>query len=319
MKTRFPRLGAPSLLALATILLTASWTSPQAPPQAGAEKPAAGAEAESLAGVATVAVSDPVITAAGDIALQSTTGHHKATSDRVLAINPTIALTLGDNQYPSGALADFRRYYDPTWGRFKAKTKPSPGNHEYYTAGAAGYFGYFGTAAKPAGKSYYSFNLGGWHLIALDSNIARSVGAAQERWLRADLAATSRRCILAYWHHPRFSSGTHYGNNASVGPFWTDLYNARADVVLNGHEHNYERFARQTPSATATAAGIREFVVGTGGGGLYGLGTPKPNSQARNSKTWGVLKLTLHPASYEWRFVAASGAVIDSGGPVTCH
>jgi Calcineurin-like phosphoesterase len=298
MQTRRPWRGAPGLLILAIVLLSAVGPAPP-PVQAG--------------------TSDPVITAAGDIAPPATAGHHKATSDRVLAINPTVALTLGDAQYPSGALADFQRYYHLTWGRFKAKTRPTPGNHEYRTSGAAGYFSYFGTAAKPVGQSYYSFNLGGWHLIALNSNIARGVGSAQERWLKADLAATSKRCILGYWHHPRFSSGTHHGHNTSVGPLWTALYAARADVVLNGHEHNYERFALQSPSAQATSQGIREFVVGTGGNGLYGFGTPKPNSQFRNSTTFGVLKLVLHASSYEWWFISESGAVIDRGGPTACH
>lgn len=267
---------------------------------------------------AAAVAADPVITAAGDIA---PTGirHQQQTSDRVLAIDPTLALTLGDEQYPAGGLTDFRAFYNPTWGRFKAKTKPAPGNHEYLTAGAAGYFAYFGAAARPHGTSYYSFDVGGWHLIALDSNIARGAGSAQERWLRADLAATSRRCVLAFWHHPRFSSGTHHGNNPTVASFWTDLYAAQADLVLNGHEHNYERFARQTSSGRASSHGIREFVVGTGGNGHYGFGTSRRNSQVRNSTSFGVLKLTLHPSSYSWQFVSETAQVLDSGGPVTCH
>jgi hypothetical protein len=270
-------------------------------------------------GTATAAVAaDPVITAAGDIAPPGIR-HQQQTSDRVLAIDPTLALALGDEQYPAGSLADFRAFYSPTWGRFKAKTRPAPGNHEYLTAGAAGYFAYFGTAARPHGASYYSFDLGSWHLIALDSNISRAAGSAQERWLRRDLAVTSKRCLLAFWHHPRFSSGTHHGNNPSVAPFWNDLYAAQADLVLNGHEHNYERFARQAPNGRASAQGIREFVVGTGGNGHYRFGPPKPNSQARNDTTFGVLKLTLHPTSYSWQFVADTGRVLDAGGPDTCQ
>jgi hypothetical protein len=263
--------------------------------------------------------SDPVVAAAGDIAPPGIGWGHRETSNRVLAIDPTVALTLGDNQYPSGTLSDFRRHYGPTWGRFKAKTRPSPGNHEYEIAGAAGYFAYFGKLAKPEGRSYYSFDLGAWHLISLDSNIDLQAGSRQERWLRADLATTTKRCILAYWHHPRFTSGAHQGDNPWVGPFWNALYTARADVVLSGHEHNYERFARQNPAGRATPHGIRQFVVGTGGVDLLGFAAPKPNSQVRRRNTWGVLVLVLHPRSYEWRFVSEDGEVVDRGAPVACH
>jgi Calcineurin-like phosphoesterase len=149
-----------------------------------------------------------------------------------------------------------------------------PGNHEYETAGAAGYFAYFGRLARPKGRSHYSFDLGGWHLIALDSSIDHGAGSAQERWLRADLVAAAKRCILAYWHFPRFTSGAHQGNWGSVGTLWNDLYDARADVVLSGHEHGYERFARQTPWAKASRRGIRQFIVGAGGATLMGLADP---------------------------------------------
>jgi hypothetical protein len=263
--------------------------------------------------------SDPVLVAAGDIAPPGTGWGHRATSDRILAIDPTVVLTLGDNQYPSGTLSDFRRHYGRTWGRFKTRTRPSPGNHDYETAGAAGYFRYFGKLAKPRGRSYYSFDLGAWHLISLDSNIDLRPGSRQDRWLRADLAATTRRCILAYWHHPRFTSGAHQGDNPRVGPFWDTLYTARADVVLSGHEHNYERFAPQNPAGRATPQGIRQFVVGTGGVDLLGFAGAKPNSQVRSSSTWGVLVLVLHPRSYRWRFVSEDGDVVDRGGPVACH
>jgi calcineurin-like phosphoesterase family protein/iron/zinc purple acid phosphatase-like protein C len=271
----------------------------------------AGTPAEPTAG-------DPVITAAGDISRHNL-GNQVGTSNRVLAIDATIALTLGDNQYPDGALADYLAFYDPTWGRFKSKTRPVPGNHEYKTPGAAGYFDYFGSLARPRGTSYYSFDLGGWHLVALDSNIARDPGSPQEEWLRADLEATNQQCVLAFWHHPRFSSGTVHGGNTSVGPFWNALYAAGADVILNGHEHNYERFGRQDPNARASAAGIRQFVVGTGGASHYGFGPPDPNSEFRQASTFGVLKLTLHPSSYEWEFVSSAGEVVDSGGPDACH
>jgi Calcineurin-like phosphoesterase len=263
--------------------------------------------------------SDPVVAAAGDISPVKPDGGAKATSNIVLSVRPTAVLTLGDLQYPSGSLAHFRRLYHPTWGRLRAKTRPAVGNHEYETPDAAGYFEYFGKAARPAGKSYYSFDLGGWHLISLDSQIDRHPGSAQERWLRADLMSTAKRCILAYWHFPRFTSGGHQGDNLTVAPFWNALYLARADIVLSGHEHSYERFALQSPSGRASQQGIRQFVVGTGGAGLLPFGPPKQNSQVRRNDTWGVLILTLHPDSYRWQFIAVDGKVRDRGGPVSCH
>jgi Calcineurin-like phosphoesterase len=261
--------------------------------------------------------ADPVVVAAGDIAEAG--GHHRLTSNRVLKLDPDAVLLLGDNAYSSGRLGEYRRLYDPTWGRFKARTRPVPGNHEYRTPGAAGYFDYFGERAKPRGRSYYSFDLGGWHLIALNSSIAHGPRSAQARWLRADLVATAKRCILAYWHYPRFSSGAHQGNHRSVAGFWKDLYDARAEVVLSGHEHGYERFARQTPWSKANRQGISQFVVGTGGASLEGFADPKQNSQVRIGDAHGVLELLLHPTSYEWRFVSEDGAVLDKGGPVACH
>jgi hypothetical protein len=261
--------------------------------------------------------SDPVVVAAGDVSVEG--GHQRQTSDQVLRLDPDAVLLLGDNQYPKGGLRDYRRHYGPTWGRFKGRTRPVPGNHEYETAGATGYFAYFGRSAKPNGRSYYSFDLGGWHLIALNSNVEHGRGSAQERWLRADLAATSKRCILAYWHHPRFSSGDHQGQWGSLDAFWNDLYQARADVVLSGHEHAYERFGRQTPWAKASPQGLRQFVVGTGGAALLGFGAPKPNSQRRLTGEHGVLELVLRPTNYQWRFVSESGVVLDRGGPVACN
>ena len=279
----------------------------------------AGARAATWASPQVDAAADPVVAAAGDIAPDEAGGHHQKTSDQVLAINPDAVLALGDDQYPDGALEDFQRYYDTTWGRSKDKTRPTPGNHEYETGAAAGYFDYFGAAARPSGTSYYSFDLGEWHLVSLDANIGHDAGSRQEQWLRDDLAATTKRCLLAYWHQPRFSSGITHGNDDSVGPFWSDLYGAKADLVLNGHEHQYERFGQQNPGAEADPQGIREFVVATGGKDLYPFGSPDPNSEFRDNSNFGVLRLTLHPTSYDWRFVSETGAVVDSGGPVDCH
>ena len=273
---------------------------------------------------ATAGGSDPTIAAAGDIACDSsnpgtTTCHQAATADLLAAGNFTAVLGLGDHQYPSGALADFNAYYDPTWGRVKAKTYPAPGNHEYQTSGAAGYFAYFGDRAGPAGRGYYSFNVGSWHVISLNSEISTAAGSPQEAWLKADLAASSQRCTLAYWHKPLFSSGPH-GNDPSVKPLWDVLYAADADVVLAGHDHDYERFAPQTPSGSADATrGIREFVVGTGGKEHYSISSTKPNSQVHNTDTFGVLRLTLHPDGYDWKFLPEAGKTFTDSGTGSCH
>jgi hypothetical protein len=264
-----------------------------------------------------------VFVGAGDIASCSSNGD-ELTANVLDGIAGTV-FTLGDNAYPNGSATDYSNCYHGSWGRHKARTRPSPGNHEYQTANAAGYFGYFGSAAGTQGQGYYSYNLGDWHIIALNSNtncttIGCAAGSAQEQWLRADLAANSKACVLAYWHHPRFNSGAEHGNNTAVAAFWTALYQYGADIVLNGHEHIYERFALQNPSAQADPNGIREFVVGSGGNGHYGFkATPEPNSVARNNTAYGVLKLTLKPGAYDWQFVAAAGSAFTDTGSGTCH
>jgi hypothetical protein len=264
------------------------------------------------------------VVVAGDIADDGS--GDSATSDLVVGLDPDVALTTGDNAYPDGALSDYQSYYAPTWGRFRAKTRPVPGNHEYHTAGAAGYFDYFngaGVSDGPAGvrgRGYYSFDVGAWHLIALNNYVSMSAGSAQEQWLRQDLAANSGQCTLAYWHEPRFTSGAEHTNNTATGPLWQALYAAGADVVLNGHNHQYERFAPQDPNGSADPAnGIREFVVGTGGAGLYAFATPQPNSEVRNATANGVLELTLHQDSYAWSFKPVAGATFTDSGSSTCH
>ncbi len=279
--------------------------------------------------------TDPVIAAAGDIACDPADAkynggvgteaacHMKATSDLVLEVNPVAVLTLGDNQYEIATLSEFRQSFDPTWGRLKSIIHPAVGNHEYKTPGASGYFNYFGTAAGDLGKGYYSYSIGTWHIIALNSNCSDVGGcgprSTQELWLKSDLAAHPAFCTLAYWHHPRFSSGR-YGNNPEYGAFWQDLYNARADVVLVGHEHNYERFALQDPNGSADPAhGIRQFIVGTGGKNFSVFVTFQPNSEVRNSGTFGVLVMTLHPKSYDWRFIPEPGKGFTDSGSASCH
>ncbi len=264
-----------------------------------------------------------VLVGAGDIA---DCGHTRdeSTAQLLDGMAGTV-ITMGDNAYPNGTLTQFNDCYGPTWGRHKARTRPAPGNHDYNTAGAAGYYTYFGAAASPLDtnctsncKGYYSYDLGDWHIIALNSEIDRSVGSAQEQWLRADLTANQNVCTLAYWHKPRFSSGLH-GNNSGVQAFWQALYDYGADVVLNGHDHTYERFAPQNPTGQAEPSrGIREFVVGTGGATLYSFLTIQPNSEVRNNTTWGVLKLTLHATSYEWEFIPIAGQTFTDAGSANC-
>ena len=275
--------------------------------------------------VSSAAAAFPVVMVAGDIACSPSSPktpqqcRHKETSDLIVARAPDKVLTTGDNQYESGGLRAFRRSYDRTWGRFKEKTRPSPGNHEYDTPDAAGYFEYFGWRAGPQRRGYYSFNVGKWHLVALNSEIATDPSSAQVEWLRDDLAANESRCTLAYWHSPLFSSGAH-GNDSSVQPLWQELYAARADIVVNGHDHDYERFARLEPDGQRNRRrGIREFVVGTGGKGLRRFEDVKRHSLARNSRTFGVLKLTLRPAAYRWRFVPEPGKRFTDGGATRCH
>jgi len=257
-------------------------------------------------------VRDPVIAAAGDLC--STATDCAPTAALVDTIDPHRVLVLGDNAYPNGSTSDYASFYHPNWGRFKAKTNPVPGNHEYQTSGAAGYFGYF-TGVQP----YYSFDLGAWHVVAINSEIAVGAGSAQELWLKADLAANAGKCILAYWHQPRWSSSTTHGSNAAYHQLWLDLYAAGADIVLNGHVHNYERFAKQSPTGAADPEGIREFVVGTGGrASFYAFGTPLARSEVRNTGTHGVLELTLHTSSYDWRFVPVAGKTFTDSGSDSC-
>jgi hypothetical protein len=269
----------------------------------------------------TAIAVDPVLAGAGDIAGCDADGD-EATAALLAAITGTV-FTLGDNVYPSGSADQFARCYDPSWGQVKARTRPSAGNHDYATANAAPYFAYFGAAAGEADKGYYSYGLGAWHIIVLNSNCWAVGGCGanspQLQWLQADLAAHPAACTLAYWHHPRFSSGPH-GNSTDVAAFWQVLYDAGADVVLNGHDHTYERFDPQTPDGAADPArGIREFVVGSGGYSHYATGAPVANSVLRNSDTYGVLKLTLHANGYDWQFMPVAGKTFTDSGSATCH
>jgi hypothetical protein len=277
----------------------------------------------------TTTQSDQVFVGAGDIASCASSGD-EATANLLEGIPGTV-YTLGDNAYDSGTSDEFANCYNPSWGRHIARTKPSVGNHEYHTAGASGYYNYFGDAASPTEpgcrvncKGYYSYNLGAWHIIALNS-MCENVGGCGEgspmvTWLKEDLAANPSSCTLAYWHHPVFSSGSAHGNDPKMIPSWDALYAAGAEVVLSGHDHDYERFAPQTSSGVADSTrGIREFVVGTGDRSLRAFGTIRANSQVTNFETYGVLKLTLHASSYEWQFVPEAGKTFSDSSSGSCH
>lgn len=265
---------------------------------------------------------DAVLVGAGDIANCGGSGDD-ATANLLDGIAGTV-FTLGDNAYPNGSVTDYANCYGPTWGRHRSRTRPAPGNHEYNTPGAAGYFGYFGSAAGDPSKGYYSYDLGSWHVVVLNSNCAEVGGCAggspQESWLRQDLAASTKPCTVAYWHHPLFTSGAQHGPETEMRPIYQALYDANAEVVMSGHNHEYERFAPQDPNGTADPnRGIREFVVGTGGESHYDFGAAQPNSEVRNADTFGVLRLSLHSNSYDWQFVPESGTSFTDAGHGTCH
>ena len=254
-----------------------------------------------------------VLVGAGDIA--DCDGHEEATARLVEGVirsgyQDVGVFVAGDAAYESGTDEEFRECYDPTWGRFKERTFPAPGNHEYRTPDAAGYYAYFGAAAGTSGQGYYSYDVGEWHVVVINSNCEDlggcEKGSAQELWLRSDLASNKSKCILAYSHHPRFSSG-HHGDNPELSDLWSTLYEFGVEVFISGHDHNYERFAPQKPDGTLDSeTGIRQFVVGTGGKSLREIEAVKPNSEAASDQDHGVLKLSLHADSYEWEFISTA-------------
>jgi len=258
-----------------------------------------------------------VLVGAGDIAKCEILGGAVATA-RLLDRIPGTVFTVGDNAYDDGTAEQFQKCYGPTWGRHKDRTRPSPGNHDYHTDGARPYYEYFGELAGPPGRGYYSYDIGSWHIISLDSYVGTERGSHQLQWLKDDLAANRTDCVLAYWHIPLFSSGPH-GGDPKIKEIWKLLYAAGVEVVVNGHDHDYERFGLQDPDGKADAArGIRQFVVGTGGGGVYKFKRPAKNSEARDNTSYGVLKLTLGPGRYAWEFVPAQPQGFTDSGTGTC-
>ncbi len=268
------------------------------------------------------ASSDPVLVGAGDIADCKALSPAVKTANLIEHIEGTV-FTLGDNAYENGSPKQFADCYTPTWGRFKARTRPAVGNHEYGTAFASGYFNYFGAAAGDPTKGYYSYDLGKWHVIVVNSNCTQiggcKAGSPQEQWLRQDLAAHPAPCTAAMWHHPRYSSGDH-GDDKSMRDIWQALYDANAEVVLSGHDHDYERFGPQDANGNGDSArGIRQFVSGTGGRGLYEWEHNDPNSEVKNNETFGVFKMTLHDDGYDWEFIPVEGQSFTDKGSAKCH
>ena len=263
-----------------------------------------------------------ILVGAGDIADCKDLSGAEATAELLDQISGTV-MAVGDLAYPEGSKENFT-CYDKTWGRAKSRTRPAPGNHEFHSSGATPYFDYFGAAAGDPKTGYYSYEVGTWHIIVLNSECKDvggcEAGSLQEKWLRADLAAHPAACTLAYWHKPLFSSGGAHGNDLTLKALWQALYQANADVVVAGHDHDYERFAPQTPDGIADpASGIREFVVGTGGKNHRPFGDSKPNSEVRDATAFGVLKLTLKPGGYDWQFIPEAGKTFTDSGSGNCH
>ncbi len=268
------------------------------------------------------AEQNAILVGAGDIADCTDLSGAEATV-KLLEKIPGTVMAVGDLAYPDGSKANFD-CYDRTWGRVKSRTRPAPGNHEFHAAGATPYFDYFGAAAGNPKLGYYSYELGSWHIIVLNSECKDvggcESGSPQEKWLRADLAAHPVACTLAYWHKPLFSSGNTHGNDVTVKPFWQALYQANADVIIGGHDHDYERFAPQNPEGAADSMrGIREFVVGTGGKNHRPFGEIKPNSELRDFTAFGVLKVSLRPKGYDWEFIPEAGKGFTDSGSGSCH
>ena len=274
---------------------------------------------------------DALFLGAGDIARCGAIQDAKATGNLIRSLLGTYpeakVFTAGDNAYENGTKTEFADCYDPAWGSFNGRTAPAPGNHDYHTKDAVPYFDYFEHyRANPADKArgYYSFDLEDWHIVSLNSNIKMDQSSPQVAWLNNDLESTTKRCILAFWHHPLFSSGRHGSQSGDpgrlTGDLWKTLERYHANVIVNGHDHIYERFAPQDHNRVSSAAGIREFVVGTGGGERRGFKKIQPNSEKHIKRQFGILVLKLSPSSYTWAFLGTDGRPLDSGpAAVECH
>ena len=275
-------------------------------------------------GTRALALATVTVAGAGDICDSSSSTTCKATSDLIVSINPTAVFTAGDNAYSNGTLSEYNARYAPTWGRFKTLTKPTPGNHDYNTSGAAGYFDYFNGSGVQTGlagdrsKGYYSWDVGDWHFVALNTMSGGTVSTTQINWLKSDLAANTKPCTAAYFHHPLVSRGN-YSGYTQVRPIYDALYAAKADLVLVGHDHNYQRYGKMNPSQVAAADGFRQVLVGTGGRSFYSLSGSHALLQASNANTHGVLKLTLTATGYTGDFVPRAGSSYTDTFSGTCN
>jgi len=266
--------------------------------------------------LSSLPAADARLVGAGDIATCGSPGSELTA--RLLDVMGGTVFTTGDNAYPSGSFDQFRDCYDPTWGRHRERTRPTPGNHDYEMANAAAYYAYFGSNAGPPGRGYYSYDAGAWHVVALNSEIDVRTGSAQEHWLRADLTANPAACVAVLWHRPRFSSGPN-GDSRDLQDLWRTIHEFNVDLVLNGHEHFYERFAPQDVNGKADFdRGIRQFTIGTGGRTMSSMRARRPNSEIVGHDL-GVLSLTLLPNSYQWEFVPVEGATFRDAGTGSCH
>ena len=325
-------LGAAAILVLisAALVTWRFWPATADPDQSptpvvpvASSSPSPTASESAATGETPAIASGSVLIGAGDICRASSIADATKTAALIAASSSAQVFTLGDNSNEEGTADQYASCYGTTWGAFKSRTRPVAGNHDQITSHGGPYYTYFGSAAGKAGKGYYSYDLtANWHVIVLNS-ICGEVGgcgarSAQEAWLKADLAANAGKHILAMWHIPEFSSGGH-GNTTSYRAWWNDLYAAHADIVLNGHDHDYERFAQQSPAGAADRQGPREFVVGTGGASHSWFVTIRANSEVRNDRTFGVLKLTLELHGYGWQFIPIAGSTFTDSGQTATH
>ncbi|MGE3840420.1 MAG: metallophosphoesterase [Vicinamibacterales bacterium] len=259
---------------------------------------------------------EEILVGAGDIA-DCTRSGPGLTANLLDRLAGTI-FTAGDNVYMNGTPSEFADCYGPSWGRHRARTRPAPGNHDYGTPDASGYFQYFGPAAGPPGQGYYSYDLGAWHIVSLNTNVAIHPGSAQISWLQTDLTSHATRCSLAYFHHPLFSSGQN-GSDSRQRDVWRVLHAHGVDVIVSAHDHVYERFAPQDADGRFDPVrGVRQFTVGTGGGKLYGFPNLERNSEVRGS-VWGVIRFALRAGDYSWEFIAVDGETFKDSGQESCH
>jgi hypothetical protein len=262
-----------------------------------------------------IAAADVVFAGAGDIVVCGSDGAERTA--RILDRLPGSVFSLGDNVYPNSTSESLARCYGPTWGRHQGRTYATPGNHDWEVQAGAPYFAFFGGGAGPAGLGYYTVDLGAWRVLSLNSNVAAQPGSPQYEWVRRELATPGVACTLALWHHPVFSSGG-YGNNRHMQAMWRLLDSAGVELAITAHEHSYERFAPQDADGRPDALGIRQFVVGTGGAERRPFAAIQPNSEARSSDAWGILRLLLRSSGYDWEFIPVEGQLFRDQGAGEC-